>query len=245
MTEPTGRAQTIFSPMFEDFDATDRENENRWFDDEHVPMRLSLPGFLSAERYELWPSSGYQGTGSPLRYVNFYFIDGPQAVQTDAYRAQASHPTRRITRKRIGVSLREVWDEKTRFLDRARELTVTTGPKCMLLRTLETSSPAGTDDAFETPRDAALFLSAPGVIGFQRFVRNDEIEDARPRQHRAARLLDIFWLTSPETATSPSFSAVVDTIATLEHDREPATVVQWEGIYVQRPSPWALEPRYG
>jgi hypothetical protein len=240
MTDPTDRGQTIFSPMFEDFDPADRENENRWFDDEHVPMRLSLPGFLSAERYELWPSSDYRA-GSPLRYVNFYYIDGPDAVQTDAYRAQAGHPTRRITRKRVGVSLREVWDEQTRYLDRARKLTVASGPKCMLLRTVESDDGANGTQA----SDAAMLLSAPGVIGFQRFARNDDIEDARPRQHRAARFLDIFWLTSPEVPTSPSFSAVVDTIGNSGDGRNPAPVVQWEGIYVQRPSPWALEPQYG
>jgi hypothetical protein len=240
MTSATGHGQTIFSPMFEDFDPNDRDDENRWFDDEHVPMRLSLPGFLSAERYELWPTTGYQTVGSPLRYINFYFVDGPEAVQTDAYRDQAGHPTRRITRKRIGVSLREVWDEQTRYLDRARKLTVSSGPQCMLLRTLD-----DINGASPMPRDASLLHGVPGVLGFQRFVRNDDIEDARPRQYRAPRLLDIFWLSSPEVPTSPSFSAAADTIRALEPEGDSAPEVQWEGIYVQRPSPWALEPQYG
>jgi hypothetical protein len=59
--------------MFGDFVEELREETNRWFDLDHVPQRLSCPGFLRAERYEqVDRASPGPGETTPPRYLNVY-----------------------------------------------------------------------------------------------------------------------------------------------------------------------------
>lgn len=51
---------------------------NSWYDTEHVPERLAIPGFVSARRYRAV-------TGSP-RYLALYELESPDVVETPAYR---------------------------------------------------------------------------------------------------------------------------------------------------------------
>jgi hypothetical protein len=58
---------------------------NAWYDGEHVPERLALPGFLEARRY--------RDAGSPHRYCALYDTDSPDALSSRAYLARLSDPT--------------------------------------------------------------------------------------------------------------------------------------------------------
>lgn len=62
---------------------------NAWYDEEHVPARLALPGFLGARRYR-----STEGTGE---YVAVYRVDGLDAFDTDGYRALRAAPSPRTT----------------------------------------------------------------------------------------------------------------------------------------------------
>jgi len=52
---------------------------NRWFDEEHVPERLEVPGFLWARRYRVLE-------GAPT-YVNLYGLTDADVLQSEAYLA--------------------------------------------------------------------------------------------------------------------------------------------------------------
>jgi hypothetical protein len=59
--------------------APEHEDEfNRWYDEEHVPERLSIPGFLSARRFRALE-------GGP-RYLALYELESPDVLQTEAYK---------------------------------------------------------------------------------------------------------------------------------------------------------------
>lgn len=58
---------------------------NDWYDAEHVPERLALPGFLAARRY--------RDARSPHRYCALYDTDSPQALSSRAYLARLADPT--------------------------------------------------------------------------------------------------------------------------------------------------------
>lgn len=58
----------------------------RWHTFEHLPERLALPGFVSAERYEL-----REGPGQ--RFCCFIDVDGLDALQSPAYQARLDAPT--------------------------------------------------------------------------------------------------------------------------------------------------------
>ena len=51
---------------------------NRWYDEEHVPERLAIPGFLSARRYRVIE-------GGP-KYLALYELESPDVLQSDAYK---------------------------------------------------------------------------------------------------------------------------------------------------------------
>ena len=58
---------------------------NRWYDEEHLPERLSAPGFLDAARY-------VATQGGP-RYLAVYELESAEAMQTAEYRRQSENPT--------------------------------------------------------------------------------------------------------------------------------------------------------
>ena len=58
---------------------------NAWYNQEHLPERLSAPGFLDAARYEAL-------RGGP-RYLAVYELESVEALQTDEYLRQRDNPT--------------------------------------------------------------------------------------------------------------------------------------------------------
>lgn len=61
--------------------ANDDDEFNAWYDNEHIPERAAIPGFLSASRYVC--RSGFP------RYLAVYDLETRDVLQSDAYRAIA------------------------------------------------------------------------------------------------------------------------------------------------------------
>ena len=57
----------------------------RWHVREHIPERVSIPGFLRARRYV--------GRNSHLKYFNFYETETVDVLQSAAYQARLNSPT--------------------------------------------------------------------------------------------------------------------------------------------------------
>ena len=68
---------------------------NRWYNEEHIPERLSIPGVLSAARYQAVQ-------GGP-RYLACYELDHPEAWQSDAWQHWLNNPTEWSKRMSPGV----------------------------------------------------------------------------------------------------------------------------------------------
>jgi hypothetical protein len=59
----------------------DLEDEwNTWYDEVHLPEMTRCPGWLSGERYVHIGEAG-------RRYLTVYALSGPQALDTDEFRA--------------------------------------------------------------------------------------------------------------------------------------------------------------
>lgn len=58
---------------------------NRWYDEEHLSERLSVPGITGARRYRAVE-------GEPT-YLALYELDGPEVLDSDEYLAYKRHPT--------------------------------------------------------------------------------------------------------------------------------------------------------
>jgi hypothetical protein len=58
---------------------------NRWYEDEHIPERMSCPGFLGVRRF-------YAVEGAPA-YLALYELDSPAAVHSPDYQRLKENPT--------------------------------------------------------------------------------------------------------------------------------------------------------
>jgi len=64
----------------------DKEPEfNRWYNEEHIAERLSIPGFLSAARYEAVK-------GGP-KHLAVYELENAAVMESEAYKKVSSNPT--------------------------------------------------------------------------------------------------------------------------------------------------------
>ena len=76
---------TALLVVFADIDAEHDADYNAWYQEEHIPERLSAPGFLDAALYQAVK-------GGP-RYVAIYELDSAAAMQTPEYRHMSQNPT--------------------------------------------------------------------------------------------------------------------------------------------------------
>ena len=82
------------------------EEFNEWLDTEHIPERLTVPGFLSGLRY-----TAVEG---PLKHLSLYDLESPEVLKSDAYaKLSPLHPspwTHRIFRH-IRGAMRNVYQQ--------------------------------------------------------------------------------------------------------------------------------------
>ncbi len=77
---------------------------NRWYNEEHVPERLSVPGFLNARRFVALE-------GEP-KYLALYDLESPAVLQTEAYtKLLAGTPWTNATKQHWIRSVRNVYVE--------------------------------------------------------------------------------------------------------------------------------------
>lgn len=80
----------------------DEEELNRWYEEEHIPDRLAVPGILSASRYR---SVEHRG-----RYLALYDTGDPALPLSDAYMSKG--PTEwgtRVMQRWVDLD-RSVWE---------------------------------------------------------------------------------------------------------------------------------------
>ena len=71
--------------VFTDVPAEVEDEYNRWYNEEHIPERLSIPGVLSAARYEA-------RQGGP-KHLAAYELDQPETYNTDIWQRLLANPT--------------------------------------------------------------------------------------------------------------------------------------------------------
>jgi len=56
------------------------EAYNTWYDTQHIPQVLDIPGFLAVQRFDLAPAMG--GKDAPFRYMQIYEMDADRIAET-------------------------------------------------------------------------------------------------------------------------------------------------------------------
>ena len=81
--------------VYTDVPADVEEEFNRWYDEEHIPERLAIPGVLSAARYVALQ-------GGP-KHLACYELSEPEAWHSDAWQHHLTNPTEWSKRMSPGV----------------------------------------------------------------------------------------------------------------------------------------------
>jgi hypothetical protein len=84
MTAKTHNGCDILA-VWNDVDATHEAEYHRWYWQQHLPERLSVPGFMSAYRYQAV-------AGSP-RFFTWYFVSDVEVLRSQRYLERLSNPT--------------------------------------------------------------------------------------------------------------------------------------------------------
>ena len=71
--------------LWTDVDAEYEVEFNRWYNEEHIAERLSVPGFLSAARYEAVK-------GGP-KHLAVYELENAAVMESEAYKKVSNNPT--------------------------------------------------------------------------------------------------------------------------------------------------------
>jgi AcrR family transcriptional regulator len=80
---------------------------NRWYDEEHFPERLSIPGFQGGRRYR-------RDADGPPKYLATYELAGPEVLDSEPYHALSTPPSEwtREVRRNTRIT-REVYFDVT------------------------------------------------------------------------------------------------------------------------------------
>ncbi len=81
----TTRKGTGLLMVWADVPADKGGDFNRWYNEEHLAERLSVPGFLSAARYE--------AVKSRPKHLACYELESVAVLESEAYRRVQAHPT--------------------------------------------------------------------------------------------------------------------------------------------------------
>jgi len=82
-----------------DVDPEHEDEFNEWYNDEHLPERLEIPGYVSARRFKLEEGEGV------LKYLCIWELEDGSPLQSEQYKAQRARPSQ--LRDRANVHIRQ------------------------------------------------------------------------------------------------------------------------------------------
>ncbi len=110
---------TILMVMM-DIDPEDEEEFHRWYNQQHIPERLEIPGYVSARRFKL-----EDGSDGMLKYLCIWEMEDVSAMEHDMYKAQSADPTalyERVTKTvkaRSRAVYRQIFPESGAYEDKS------------------------------------------------------------------------------------------------------------------------------
>jgi hypothetical protein len=144
----------------------DKEAEfNRWYNEEHLAERLSIPGFLSGARYEAVK-------GGP-KHLAYYELESPAVLESAAYRKVQDRPTEWT--KRSGpatIATKYIRNVYTMIHPRALAAPAAQSPLAPALQIGRMDVPPEIDDEFNTWYNTIYvpnYEKVPGVIRGRRY----------------------------------------------------------------------------
>jgi hypothetical protein len=177
-----------------DFSAAHEDEFHDWYDNEHVPERMRVPGFLNAER---WINEE-----NPKIHVATYDLDTVGVLATPAYRAVGGDNQSVWTKRVTGMSNRLMRFEGEQLLP--GDLTAPSGAAALLIATMniEPSAEADFTQWYNTEHLPQL-AAVPGVLAARRFRATDTASERR--------YIALYHLNDPAVSRSDAWSRAANT----------------------------------
>ena len=116
LTQPIGGTVLVVTM---EVDPADEAEFNRWYNEQHLPERMAIPGYVSARRFRL-----VEGDGA-LTYLCLWELEDGSPLQSRMYQEQQADPTALYLRvngtikARTRGLYRQVFPEAGAFTDRS------------------------------------------------------------------------------------------------------------------------------
>ena len=100
-----------------DVDPEDEAEFNKWYNEQHLPERMEIPGYVSARRFKL-----EEGDGA-LTYLCIWELEDGSPLQSQMYREQNADPTalylrvNKTIKARTRGRYRQIYPETGAFQD--------------------------------------------------------------------------------------------------------------------------------
>lgn len=181
-----------------------------WYDNEHAPARLQVPGIATARRYE--------NTDSPLEFLAYYDLDSLQVLEDEHYKALRTNGSQREQDLLSQLSLnRRMYEQlPTPQVSRAEDLSICGA----VLMGVWWTPPVDQEQDFHDWYNEEHLPRQMAVPGWLRARRFERVEGAGPK------FLALHDLASTKVFETPEYQHVIDSpwrdrvsTARLEHER--------------------------
>ena len=153
-----------------DFSTAHEDEFHDWYDHEHVPERLRVPGFLNAER---WIDEQ-----NPKIHVATYDLDNPGVLATPAYRAVIGDNQSVWTRRVTGMCRRIMRFEGEQLLPGDLTAAPNAGALLVASMNIDPAVEAEFTEWYNTEHLPQL-AAVPGVLTARRFRATDTASERR------------------------------------------------------------------
>jgi hypothetical protein len=181
--------------VYTDPGSVDEAEFHDWYDHEHGPARLAVPGIRSLLRY---------GALDDLKppWLALYDLDSPDVIDSAGYKALGARASDRD--KSVGAGLaaldRRVYEQIS--------VDGSVDEPAPVILAVAMSVPAGAEDdlaAWYTDEHIPMLLEVPGWQRIRRFRLNDSLDAPGPE------FLSVHELAGPEVLEEPGFLAAIST----------------------------------
>ena len=153
-----------------DFSTAHADEFHDWYDKEHIPERLGVPGFLNGER---WIAED-----NPTIHIATYDLDSPAVLSSDAYRAVGGANQSPWTKRVTAMCRRIMRYEGEQLLP--GELTAAAGAGALLVASMNIDPAAERDfTSWYNEEHLPQLAAVPGVLCARRYRASDTGSERR------------------------------------------------------------------
>jgi hypothetical protein len=193
---PPQRAMGLLVAGF-NFSGVAEDEFNDWYDNEHIPERKRIPGFVNAKRW--------LGAQDPKLSIATYDLDSPDVLQSPAYRLIAGANLSPWSKRVTGKCQRICRFEAEQILPGRQAAVEDAGGMLLFAMNVKPEAEADFNDWYNTEHVPRLAL-VPGVLAARRF-------RASGGTHR---YIATYHLTGPEVCASKPWEEAAVTPWTLK-----------------------------